>query len=1413
MQRIVVNVYIAFLFLLSVLFGACGSNGIIHADKLIADSIHNDIAVLKYKSALQLRTVTYSLDSMSHANGETCDVAKNGMAYADFLMMNFADARKGYNNVIENSENEIDILAAEVGMMQLCYRTSANKEFFDFRSSAIRRIRRIDEEKDMLPSGELQRFLSARMELAAVSLCYFVNLGMTEEAQRAANYLHKYSKELHDPTLHIYASMILNYKTDIPVGERIKDMRVVLRRAVLGELNWLTANSRLMLAVLLRDNPDLISNTDYSFMSSGAASYNANELPFMMAMKAAEEFSEFGDRYMMIEALAVAASCQTYNDKFQEALSTLERAMNEINTYYNSLHVDEMSGGLSLYEIDEEAEYARMDNKDIYNIHECLLSVRREASCAFAGIGDKYLSDINRNSYLDLLRTIRLNKQMESRTMAAEKSAERLYIWLACLLALLMFATAVSVCLNIKWRNRNKIYVGDLTAILRVCRMLMSKLPQDLSDEKGVYRAVSDILNSELKGFVDGVSFAIVHATDSAAGDGFVYDISLPQMDGNGCVLRVVSRMKLPTSKKDMLGILLPYISVAIDEGKRIADIADEQSRLEQQHLLYTLYLSEHKRENVVKRTLMSVVNGMFPYMNRMLHELNRLVASRQKGDGEKRRLGYLSELTAVLDDYNVALENWIKMSRGELSLHIENFSLSELMAIIAKGERAFAMKGIKLVVQNSGAVVKADKALTLFMMNTLVDNAGKFTHSGGTVQLAATEGEDYVEISVTDTGVGMSDEKVNYLINSKVYMPEAAAPSSSARKGGFGIMNCKWIIDKYRKTDALFSVCRLDIASELGKGSRFSFRLPKGVLRKLLLWLLWLVPCGLWANDVRLENIASLADSVYTCNVQGRYNVALEYAAQAIDEFNILYKQTIGGSDTISLSSGGYSEIDWWRNNLFPDSLTENIYYNLLDVRNETAVAALAVNNWTLYRYNNAIYTLLYRLVHEDSELVVHYENMREIANYRYAAVAVCAALLLLLLVAYIVMYVRHVIMQRMNTRMLLDTNSRLLRVVGSCKVDIDDIASNLAREIYNSVEEQLSVGSITVLLKNGDGNHCACYPQNAASRYEVYAYRACDTATAYMAADDTATVLPLIMQHADEQLVQGAIVFETARRLNKNELVTLELIVSYAASMVYYSTVCLAAKYSNLDDVEEETERAKFEENNMHVRNLVLDNCLSVIKHETIYYPGRIRNLVRQLAENDFDVEEWHSKVSAVREVVDYYNSVLSVLAECAMRQLDDISFAFSNVNIDDIVQRVGQSLVRKMSKKGLTVELQYNPSSQFVHGDKTLVEFLFETIFRILESVRRGGIIQIKIYDDGICMYVEIVDTRCRLSHNDIATLFVPTGKNNSETSYAQRMEFLIAKEIIRMHEDATGKRGGRIEVAEHEQGTLIAFALPK
>ena len=61
--------------------------------------------------------------------------------------------------------------------------------------------------------------------------------------------------------------------------------------------------------------------------------------------------------------------------------------------------------------------------------------------------------------------------------------------------------------------------------------------------------------------------------------------------------------------------------------------------------------------------------------------------------------------------------------------------------------------------VKPTDAWVKADKALTLFMLNTLMENARKYTQQGGEIQVYAREEEDYVEISVQDNGPGIEKE------------------------------------------------------------------------------------------------------------------------------------------------------------------------------------------------------------------------------------------------------------------------------------------------------------------------------------------------------------------------------------------------------------------------------------------------------------------------------------------------------------------------------------------------------------------------------------------------------------------------------------------------------------------------------
>ena len=58
-----------------------------------------------------------------------------------------------------------------------------------------------------------------------------------------------------------------------------------------------------------------------------------------------------------------------------------------------------------------------------------------------------------------------------------------------------------------------------------------------------------------------------------------------------------------------------------------------------------------------------------------------------------------------------------------------------------------------------SAHIVKADKVLTLFMLNTMLDNARKHTPEGGCVTISSVATDSYVEISISDNGEGMDEE------------------------------------------------------------------------------------------------------------------------------------------------------------------------------------------------------------------------------------------------------------------------------------------------------------------------------------------------------------------------------------------------------------------------------------------------------------------------------------------------------------------------------------------------------------------------------------------------------------------------------------------------------------------------------
>ncbi len=232
-----------------------------------------------------------------------------------------------------------------------------------------------------------------------------------------------------------------------------------------------------------------------------------------------------------------------------------------------------------------------------------------------------------------------------------------------------------------------------------------------------------------------------------------------------------------------------------------LEQLTEEKSAAEQK-------LADMRKRNEENRAKINLVNSLIPLIDRMAHAVER----------RPLEVEYIKEITDEINRKNELLTEWIQMRKGELNMKIETFPLQSLFEILKKSKVACQMKGVTLDVKDTDMVLKADKILTMFMLNTLVDNARKFTDAGGRITVSATEKEGYVEVSVEDTGKGIDEEELPMLFNHNVH-----------DNHGFGLMNCKGIIEKYKKVSGLFRDAAISAESKVGKGSRVYFRLPKG--------------------------------------------------------------------------------------------------------------------------------------------------------------------------------------------------------------------------------------------------------------------------------------------------------------------------------------------------------------------------------------------------------------------------------------------------------------------------------------------------------------------------------------------------------------------------------------------------------
>ena len=424
----------------------------------------------------------------------------------------------------------------------------------------------------------------------------------------------------------------------------------------------------------------------------------------------------------------------------------------------------------------------------------------------------------------------------------------------------------------------------------------------------------------------------------------------------------------------------------------------------------------KNEQRHIEQRAKVSMAVGITPLIDRIIHEIKYIDAIGTEDTIDT--INYIRELTDQINNQNDILTHWIQIRQGELSLHIESFAVQSLFDILGRSKTAFKMKGVELEVLPTDAVVKADRILTLFMLNTLADNARKFTDQGGKVCISAEETPEYVELSVKDTGKGMGEDALAQVFNHQV-------------KGGhgFGLMNCRGIIEKYRKMSRIFQVCQLSAESEEGRGSRFFFRLPKGVVRLLIFgYGLLLLGYPQTANSQQLtannpiDRAHIFADSAYFSNINGTYRRTLDFADSCRQYLNAHYLEQYPQGKLLMVRQGDAAlmapEIQWLH-----DSVSTN-YQIILDIRNESAVAALALHEWELYTYNNKVYTQLFKELSADNTLADYCRMMQQSQSNKRIAVILLLLILLLIIPAYYMLYYRHHLYNRFRKEHLQQTN-----------------------------------------------------------------------------------------------------------------------------------------------------------------------------------------------------------------------------------------------------------------------------------------------------------------------------------------------------------------------------------------------------
>ncbi|MEX2364953.1 MAG: HAMP domain-containing sensor histidine kinase, partial [Balneolaceae bacterium] len=216
---------------------------------------------------------------------------------------------------------------------------------------------------------------------------------------------------------------------------------------------------------------------------------------------------------------------------------------------------------------------------------------------------------------------------------------------------------------------------------------------------------------------------------------------------------------------------------------------------------------------SIISHDLRGPLSSLYGFIT--LNEMDAL-----SKDQIQRLLPELSEKFNSTSNLLNNLLNWAKSQLEGYKVIPEKFELKEIAKQTLKLlSHKVENKNLYVTIDLDDVVhVYADKNMMELVLLNLLSNAIKFTPNKGAIHLTASEKENSVKLCIQDSGVGISEKKLQMLFNKTNFY---STEGTNDEKGtGLGLILCK---DFVRQNKGIFSA-----ESEVDKGSKFCFTLPK---------------------------------------------------------------------------------------------------------------------------------------------------------------------------------------------------------------------------------------------------------------------------------------------------------------------------------------------------------------------------------------------------------------------------------------------------------------------------------------------------------------------------------------------------------------------------------------------------------